>query len=235
MTSNGARATHVRTYARITALLPVLVGVMLTTSCGGTEPEPVEGSVSRPDIVIGACQDTYCSEQHEGVGFCPAECDAYECFCCGDNPMPWCDPGDGGGEEPPYCPRSTDSVLRKLYYEGSCNFLARCSAPTRQCLADRRCRPGEVLWGYCGIQACNAYSGAHVAAPDGFSCGQVVEFCRVDNPCICAAGVIVDRSDRNVWEAGPAVFDQLGQSRREPTLGCSGGAGEVQVFVRILN
>jgi hypothetical protein len=80
---------------------------------------------------------------------------------------------------------------------------------------------------------CSSFSEVHVAAPAGTDtyCGQAVNICRTDNPCICAGGVIVDRSNHGWWEAGPGVFSALSQTANESHCG---GFGEVSVFIKTL-
>ncbi len=106
-----------------------------------------------------------------------------------------------------------------LKYEGTCDFLRSCSAPSRRSPA------GFVMWGCTGLGECND-DAMWVAAPTRASCGERVRICAGDR---CVVALVKDTSVSGDWEGSTGVMAGLGLPHGL-TGRCSGfGNGRVSV------
>lgn len=108
---------------------------------------------------------------------------------------------------------STDIISSPLtstanvFYEGSCDFLLRCSGPSRA--------KGRVVFG-CESRIPELKTTTcldtvpYITAPTKDYCGMPVRICT--SPANCITANVWDVSDATAWEANPAVMNALGQS-----------------------
>lgn len=105
-------------------------------------------------------------------------------------------------EPPDSASEVANAVSMSLLYEGTCEYLLQCSAPSTAA--------GSVLWG-CPTnlrqQSGCTNSMIYLAAPNSEFCGLTIRICRGST---CTTGIVQDVSNKGTWEAGDAVMNALG-------------------------
>lgn len=112
---------------------------------------------------------------------------------------------------------NAQTINAMLYFEGSCDFLRRCSAWTQN---------GVVTMG-CDEKACSDEE-AWVAGPNEQACGEKIKICYQGN---CIEARVRDISVIGGWEGNVAVFKALKLAYKIPYPGCSGGSGGDKVII----